>query len=89
MPSHSIRVTGLVQGVFFRDRTKAKAEELGVTGWVKNTEDGAVEIHAEGAEESLKMLEEWCKTGPPKARIEAVEIGETKDEHRESFQIYW
>lgn len=65
-------IRGRVQGVFFRATAKKKADELGVTGWVKNTPDGAVEMHAEGDEQSLISFKEWCSKGPEGAKVEEV-----------------
>lgn len=89
MPAHSIRITGRVQGVLFRDRTKAKAEELGLTGWVRNRDDGSVEIHAEGSDDALKELEQWCWKGPPAAIVESVRSEDGEVERCEEFEIIW
>ena len=56
-----IYVSGIVQGVFFRQSTLTKAKEFGIYGWVKNLRDGRVEIVCEGNEESLKKMVIWCK----------------------------
>jgi len=66
-------ITGRVQGVWFRASTKQKAEQLGITGWVRNTTDGRVEAIFEGEESSIKDMIEWCHHGPPHAKIEKVE----------------
>ena len=68
-----IRVKGRVQGVFYRANTKDKALELNLKGWVKNDPDGAVSIHAEGAEENLLKLMEWCKKGPNLSRVDSLD----------------
>ncbi len=65
-------VTGRVQGVFFRVAALEQGRSLGLTGWVRNRGDGAVEIVAEGPPERLRMLMAWAWTGPPGARVEAV-----------------
>ncbi|TXK37778.1 acylphosphatase [Pontibacter qinzhouensis] len=70
----AIRVHGKVQGVFFRESTKDKARELGLTGFVQNKPDGTVYIEAEGTPEALKQLEEWAHKGPSRARVEQVEV---------------
>lgn len=70
-----LRVKGDVQGVFFRANTKDKADELKVTGWVRNCRDGSVECVAEGEKEKLEELTEWCKKGPPGAKVNSVESG--------------
>ena len=69
-----VLISGRVQGVWFRSSTKQKAEQLGVTGWVRNTKDGRVEAIFEGEENSVKSLIEWCHYGPPLAKIEKVEV---------------
>ena len=67
-----ITVTGWVQGVFFRQNTKRKADELGVRGTVRNLFDGSVEIVAEGEEDAITRLAEWSKVGPPSARVKGI-----------------
>jgi acylphosphatase len=66
-------VHGFVQGVFFRDSTRRKANSLGITGWVRNRSDGAVEILAEGTEEAMANFLAWCRKGPPSAEVSRVE----------------
>jgi acylphosphatase len=70
----SITVSGKVQGVFYRQTTKEKARELGVTGEVRNLPDGNVFIIATGTDEQLRLLADWCKKGPPRAVVTGVEI---------------
>ncbi len=70
----SIVVEGLVQGVFFRQTTKTKALEAGITGEVKNRSDGSVHILATGTEEQIKQLIEWCHTGPKHAVVMQVHV---------------
>lgn len=67
-------ISGLVQGVFFRHGTKEKAQSLNLTGWVRNTEEGGVEVVAEGAKENLEELIKWCREGPPGAQVKKVEV---------------
>ena len=66
-------VRGRVQGVFFRASTQREARRLGLTGFVKNRADGAVEIVAEGEEDDVKDLLNWSQHGPTTARVEAVD----------------
>ena len=82
-----ILIKGQVQGINFRHYTHQKANELNLTGWVKNI-DHNVEIIAEGEESSVNKLVEWCKDGPANAVVEDVKIteGEYKGEFKE-FQI--
>jgi acylphosphatase len=76
-----IKITGKVQGVFFRASTKAVADQMGVKGMVKNEKDGTVYIEAEANAVILEMFLDWCKEGPEKAKVEhvAVEDGELKN----------
>jgi acylphosphatase len=67
-------ISGRVQGVFFRAHTKELADELGLTGWVRNLPDGRVEAVFEGEEDAVKEAIEWCKRGPPLASVEKVEV---------------
>ncbi len=68
------RVTGRVQGVWYRGSTRKRAAQLGLVGWVRNEYDGSVALEAEGAEEKVDELIEWCKKGPPAARVRAVDV---------------
>ena len=69
----SLTVKGRVQGVFYRASAKQKADELGVSGWVKNLPDGSVYIEVEGTEEQLDAMHAWCQEGPPRADVYVVE----------------
>ncbi len=66
-------VSGRVQGVWYRQSTYEKAQRLGLRGWVRNLDDGRVEILAEGSEGRLQQLELWCHEGPPLAQVTQVE----------------
>ena len=68
-----VKVSGQVQGVFFRDSTRQKAEELGLAGWVKNVPDGGVEALFEGPSERVREMVRWCEEGPQRASVENVE----------------
>jgi acylphosphatase len=74
MKQVQVIVKGRVQGVFFRASTQREARRLGLTGWVKNRSDGAVEITAEGEESSLRQLCMWAERGPSAARVDDVQI---------------
>ncbi|MDQ3776990.1 MAG: acylphosphatase [Pseudomonadota bacterium] len=67
------RVSGRVQGVYFRATTRERALGLGLTGWVRNTPDGAVEVLASGDEANLAALEAWLRRGPEYAHVVSVE----------------
>jgi acylphosphatase len=67
-------IFGRVQGVFYRASARAQARALGITGYARNLDDGAVEAVAEGDEESLERFVAWCRSGPPTARVTRVEV---------------
>lgn len=67
------RVRGRVQGVFFRASTQRMAQRLGVTGYARNRSDGSVEVLACGEAEAVRRLREWLWSGPPAARVTAVD----------------
>lgn len=69
-----IIIFGEVQGVFFRQGVKRKASELGISGFVKNQKDGSVKIIAEGEEEKLKELIEWCRHGTEISKVKDIKI---------------
>jgi acylphosphatase len=68
-----IRVTGRVQGVFFRAHTQEVASKLGLVGWVRNTDDGDVEAVAEGERAPLERFRDWCRRGPSMAQVTHLE----------------
>ncbi|MCX6671406.1 MAG: acylphosphatase [Euryarchaeota archaeon] len=67
-------ISGRVQGVWYRASTKQKADELGLTGWVKNTVDGNVEAVFDGEKAVIDEMITWCWIGPPLARVSDVKI---------------
>jgi acylphosphatase len=67
-------ISGLVQGVFFRQNTKRQAQSRGVTGWVRNLADGRVEAVLEGEESAVDAVVEWCRRGPSYARVQKLEV---------------
>ena len=69
-----VLVSGQVQGVSFRDATRSQAQQLGLNGWVRNTEDGQVEAVFEGEPEAVREMVEWCKSGPSSADVEDVSV---------------
>jgi DNA ligase D-like protein (predicted 3'-phosphoesterase) len=80
-------VRGGVQGVWFRDTTQRRALELGVRGWVRNLDDGSLQVHAEGPSDAVQALVAFLHDGPPLAQVEAVEIEGAKIEGHEQFAI--
>ena len=73
-----IKVSGKVQGVFFRATAKAKADELGIKGFVRNQSDKSVYAEAEGNDEQLNEFIAWCQQGPRLAHVERCEVEEGK-----------
>ncbi len=71
--AHAV-ISGRVQGVFFRVETKHAADGFGVFGWVRNKRDGKVEAVFEGSEKSVMSVLEWCKKGPPYAKVTHVDV---------------
>lgn len=83
----SFQVSGLVQGVFFRQSTRERARLLGITGWVRNLPDGRVEGQATGEEALLQTLREWLGHGPAAATVLKLEWEETELQHFDGFRI--
>jgi len=81
------RVLGDVQDVGFREAIVGLAGELGVLGWVRNCEDGTVEVHAEGTRAGVDGLAAFLHDGPPLARVSAVELDRVKVDGHEQFAI--
>ena len=81
------RVRGRVQGVFFRASTDATARQLGLTGWVRNDDNGDVEIVACGDAVALNALQEWLWWGPANANVEDVSATTLAWEKYERFEV--
>lgn len=81
------RVRGQVQGVFYRASTEATARRLGLSGWVRNTEDGEVELVACGSAPRLDELEKWLWRGPADARVSNVARTPLAFQHFQGFAI--
>jgi acylphosphatase len=81
-------ISGRVQGVFFRAETKRAVQPIGVCGWVRNKPDGTVEALFEGPEKAVQQAIQWCRKGPPSARVTDVKVvWEDYDAEFDSFQI--
>jgi len=81
------KVFGLVHGVFFRAETQKKSQELDITGWVRNCDDGSVEVYAQGEEFAMKELESWLHHGPEAAQVTDVQSEEVPPQNRVNFSI--
>lgn len=84
---YTILVSGKVQGVFYRASTVEKAAELGLRGFAQNLPDGRVLIEAEGEEESLQKLVQWCKKGPSRAVVANVVVQEGEMKNYSDFSV--
>ena len=82
-----VRITGDVQGVFFRAWAQQQAEELSVAGWVRNCPDGRVEAHAEGEEEAVLEMIARLRRGPPAARVEDLRLWEVEPCEFDGFEV--
>jgi acylphosphatase len=87
MVARRVRVTGRVQGVFFRAWTCEQAQELHVTGWVRNCDDGSVEAQIEGDEGSVEQLIGQMHHGPPGAQVADLVINDALAETLSSFEV--
>lgn len=87
MPAKRIHIIGLVQGVFFRTHASDLAATLGITGWVSNSPDGSVDIHAEGSPDALVSFERWCARGPDAARVDDIHSQDIPEEGHSTFEI--
>ena len=82
-----VRVTGRVQGVFFRAWTQQQANELGVSGWVRNAPDGSVEAHLSGEESAVEQLIKRLHDGPSSAVVGCVDVADIDPEPGDGFRV--
>ena len=87
MKTIRLTIKGKVQGVFYRATAKDVADLTGVKGWVRNLPDKNVEIIATAPEDTLQKFINWCKQGPPKAKVEDVIVEELSLEEFSHFKI--
>jgi acylphosphatase len=80
-------VHGRVQGVFFRQKTLERARALGVSGWVRNTPEGTVEIHAEGDPDAVEQLLRFARRGPSGASVDHVDVSDVPVEGHRGFDV--
>lgn len=81
-------VSGRVQGVFFRAETRRKAIKLGLSGWVKNLNDGRVEFLISGSEQALAPMRSWLKVGPRLARVDQLLLEQVNLSCEPGFHIH-
>jgi acylphosphatase len=82
-----VTVTGRVQGVFFRAEAQEEASRLGVAGWARNEPDGTVAAHFEGEPDAVEAMVAWCHDGPPRARIERVDVRAAEPTGARGFDV--
>jgi acylphosphatase len=82
-----VRVSGLVQGVFFRAWTQQQAQRIGVNGWVRNCPDGSVEAHLEGNESAVQDITERMRKGPSDARVDDVHVSDAELDGFTRFEV--
>jgi acylphosphatase len=91
VPADRIRrrviVQGRVQGVFFRDSVRERARAHGVSGWILNRSDGAVEAVLEGRSDHVDRVVRFCKIGPRQAAVEQIDVTEEEPEGLSGFEI--
>jgi acylphosphatase len=82
-----VRVTGRVQGVFFRAWAQGEARELGVSGWIRNCADGSVEAHLDGEADDVARMIKRMRRGPSNAQVEDVSVEEAAPEEVGRFVL--
>jgi len=80
-------ICGRVQGVFFRDSCERRAHSEGVAGWVTNTREGNVEAVFEGGDAAVARMIAWCRIGPTRAVVTAVEVHEEEPQGERGFRV--
>ena len=80
-------VHGEVQGVFFRDSTQKEAEAKGVSGWVTNRSDGAVEALFEGDADAVQAMVDFARSGPSRADVGEVEVSDQEPKGHSGFEV--
>ena len=87
MKSLRILVSGVVQDVWYRDSLRRRAEELGVVGWVRNLSDGRVEAQLQGPADQVEKCLDYARSGPPRAKVNDVQMTEAPQEDCQHFEI--
>ena len=82
-----VRVTGHVQGVFYRAWAQGQARELAISGWIRNCRDGSVEAHLQGEEDDVDRMIDRMRSGPSNARVEDVDVEQAALETTGRFEL--
>lgn len=80
-------VSGRVQGVWYRASCRDRARAAGVAGWARNRSEGRVEIVLEGPPAAVDAVAAWCRTGPPRAEVDDVEVVEEEPVGEAGFRV--
>jgi len=83
-----IKIRGLVHGVSFRSSMAQLASDLGVRGWVRNLPDGTVEAFLEGDERKVLRVVDWARLGPPRARVDKLDVEQAAPRNHRDFRIH-
>lgn len=87
MATMHVTIKGTVQGVFYRATAKSIADQIGITGWIKNTPDGDVEAMIQGTDEQVDAFIQWCWKGPEKAKVSDVILKTVDAENFTEFKV--
>ena len=88
MKTVMVRVSGRVQGVYYRASARMEGERLGLRGWARNASDGTVALHLQGDPAVVDAMLAWCREGPPAARVSRVEVTDAAtDEGLTGFEV--
>lgn len=88
MKTVTVRVSGRVQGVFYRASAAREGDRLGLTGWVRNDRDGGVSLLLQGDADTVDAMLAWCRVGPPAARVDRVEVADAPgDDTPHGFEV--
>ena len=82
-----VRVTGLVQGVFFRAWAQGQARELGISGWVRNCPDGSLEAHLSGEDHAVERMIQRMQSGPSNARVQELIVEDAEPISAGRFEV--
>jgi acylphosphatase len=82
-----VRITGRVQGVSFRAYAAHEAVRLELVGWVRNQPDGSVAAHLEGPDDAVEEMVAWCRSGPPAAVVDRVDLQDVSETGASSFEV--
>ena len=87
MVRRRVVVSGRVQGVWFRETCRERAQAAGVAGWVRNRDDGRVEAEFEGPDAAVDQLVGWCRTGPPRAVVTGIDVTDVAPTGEHRFSV--